>query len=150
MTVYTKAFRKLLAATLAGLMALTPVSASLAAMSQQPLIFATSTAPNVMFTLDDSGSMMFEITPESLSPNGTETKWDLTPDSGNWLIYTFPLPSGGHVYSANGTYYSGTTASVVNFSSTSLAAARYRTAALNVSYYNPDVTYRPGTTRRAP
>ncbi|CAG9175324.1 Type IV pilus biogenesis factor PilY1 [Cupriavidus laharis] len=143
MTGYTKAFRKAVAAALAGLMALSPVSTSLAAVSQQPLIFATSIAPNVMFTLDDSGSMMFEITPESLSPNGTETSWDLTPTRGSWLIYTFPLPSGGRVYSSNGSYYQDDNASVVNFSSGSLAAARYRTAALNVSYYNPDVTYRP-------
>ncbi|WP_454752281.1 pilus assembly protein [Cupriavidus necator] len=145
MTVFSKGFRRAVAAAVACATAMLPVSAGHAAISQQPLIFSTSVAPNVMFTLDDSGSMMFEITPESLSPNGTESKWDLTPsgDDDNWLIYTFPLPSGGRVYSGNGSYYSGRKASVVNFSSSSLAAARYRTATLNVSYYNPDVTYRP-------
>ncbi|BDB25121.1 type 4 fimbrial biogenesis protein PilY1 [Cupriavidus sp. P-10] len=140
MTGFNRRFRQGVAATMAVAIALLPVAGG-AAVSQQPLIFSTSVAPNVMFTLDDSGSMMFEITPESLSPNGTESSWDLTPDRGNWLIYTFPLPGGGQVYSAGGTYYKDANASVVNFSSTSLAAARYRTAALNVSYYNPDVTY---------
>ncbi len=145
MTAFGKRFRKRVAAMVACAVALSPLSAGHAAVSQQPLIFSTSVAPNVMFTLDDSGSMMFEITPESLSPNGTESNWDLTPSGGNWLIYAFPLPSGGRVYSndSDDDYYSGANASVVNFSSNSLAAARYRTAALNVSYYNPDVTYRP-------
>ncbi|WP_354682010.1 PilC/PilY family type IV pilus protein [Cupriavidus necator] len=143
MTGFSRGLRRAVAATVACAAAMLPVSVGHAAVSQQPLIFSTSVAPNVMFTLDDSGSMMFEITPESLSPNGTETSWDLTPDNGNWLLYTYPLPPGGRVYSTAGSYYSGTSASVVNFSSTSLAAARYRSATLNVSYYNPDVTYRP-------
>ena len=41
-----------------------------AAVSQQPLMLVESVAPNLLFTLDDSGSMEFAYAPDGLSDSG--------------------------------------------------------------------------------
>ena len=61
--------KKLLTSCLlyASVLAASSLSASHAiTLSQSPLFLGTSADPNIMFTLDDSGSMRFEIMPEDI------------------------------------------------------------------------------------
>lgn len=99
-----------------------------AAMSQIPLTGSTaSVAPNLMFTLDDSGSMEFECVPDDLCfryPNLT-------------LIDGTPW-HGGSVYQP--------WASVATYNSDVLLARRFRSSTINPLYYNPEIRYRPWLT----
>lgn len=117
-----------------------------AAISQTPLILAQPVAPNVMLTLDDSGSMMFEIMPESLSLT-TEASGSLTGGaavetcSGCWVVNMFPRPD--NVYNVNGDGDYGDAQSVVVGFGSNIAVARMRSAEINTLYYNPRLTYKP-------
>jgi type IV pilus assembly protein PilY1 len=132
------------------LIALIATSASAQNAQNNPVGMIASPPPNVMFHLDDSGSMMFEVTPEELQPNGTEDSTVTTMDNWctngctNWISNTFPKQF--NLYGTSD-YASGQNV-VVSFVN-SLPAARYRTASLNLSYYDPNKTYLPwidGTT----
>lgn len=105
-----------------------PIHAAATDLSDIPMAVKNNVKPNVMFTLDDSGSMQFEAIPEDL----------ITQDA----YYTFPQSQSFY----GGSYYhdSGVDAvrvgghevdSVYNF--------RYRSAYRNKIYYNPAVTYTP-------
>ena len=51
-----------------------------AEMSQVPLVQAgSSVPPNLMFTIDDSGSMNFECIPDSLCYDGSNDEVDVMP-----------------------------------------------------------------------
>ena len=90
---------------------------SLAAVSQVP-VFATSNpvAPNLMFTLDDSGSMGMECVPDPLCEGSTR------------------------LGSVPGVFNSGK-AGVAEYGS--LRGAQMRSPATNPIYYNPEVRYQP-------
>jgi type IV pilus assembly protein PilY1 len=112
-------------------------------IQNNPIGMTASPPPNVMFNLDDSGSMMFEVTPEDLRPNGTEgvsvtTLQNWCAGCSGWISNTFPKKY--NLYGTND--YSVGYNIVVGFAH-SLPAARYRTAALNLSYYDPNKTYLP-------
>jgi len=91
-------------------------------LSNSPLFLGGNISPNVMFTLDDSGSMHFEIMPESLIVQNVR--------------YMFPRAPG--VYGAAD--YSNY---VVDFESTNRYTASLRSSHVNKIYYDPTVRYQP-------
>jgi len=91
-------------------------------ISQTPLFAAVSIDPNIMFTLDDSGSMQWEY-----MPGGPDFRF---------TIFMFPRPNalyGGANYANQ----------VPSFRDDSLHNFYGRSAANNGVFYNPDITYRP-------
>ncbi len=91
-------------------------------LSNSPLFLGGNISPNVMFTLDDSGSMHFEIMPEELIRQS--------------VYYMFPRASG--VY--GGSDYSNY---VVDFDPANRYTASLRSSNVNKMYYNPEVRYIP-------
>ena len=91
-------------------------------LSNSPLFLGGNISPNVMFTLDDSGSMHFEIMPEELIRQDVR--------------YMFPRASG--VY--GGSDYSNY---VVDFDPANRYTASLRSSSVNKIYYNPTVRYLP-------
>jgi type IV pilus assembly protein PilY1 len=112
----------LLSATLvlaAGLSA--PARATLT-IADSPLFVAVSVDPNVMFIIDDSGSM----------------HWEIMPDDILWTYYLFPRPNslyGGGDYDAR----------ILWFDDGFNLNRRARSAQgdNNSVFYNPEITYRP-------
>ncbi|MCC7091477.1 MAG: pilus assembly protein PilC, partial [Nitrosomonas sp.] len=91
-------------------------------LSNSPLFLGGNISPNVMFTLDDSGSMHFEIMPEELIRKDAR----------------FMFPHADSVY--GGADYNNY---VVDFDPTSKYAASLRSSHVNKIYYNPAVRYLP-------
>ena len=91
-------------------------------LSNVPLFLTTAVDPNVMFTLDDSGSMQFEIMPE------------------DWIFHDvrYMFPRASSVYGA-GDYDNR----VVDFDPANPYAAALRSSQINKIYYNPTVRYQP-------
>ena len=107
-----------------GLFALLISSPTLAALdiAQVPLYLGTRAEPNIMFTLDDSGSMHFEIMPEGLIENSAR----------------YVYPRADNVYGSDD--YDNRT---VTFASTNDRNAYTRSSNNNKLYYNPLLSYRP-------
>lgn len=114
-------------------MLLAPVATSpvYAAIADAPLYLTSPVEPNIMFILDDSGSM----------------QWDVVPDD-SLVSFTFPRPNllYGTSYSAGygsltntGAYYNG----VARFDPADRYARYFRTAQFNPLYYNPAIRYEP-------
>ncbi len=91
-------------------------------LSNGPLFLGGNISPNVMFTLDDSGSMHFEIMPENLILQS--------------VYYMFPRATG--VYGASD--YSNY---VVDFDPVNKYTASLRSSYVNKIYYDPTVRYQP-------
>lgn len=91
-------------------------------IAQVPLYLGTRADPNIMFTLDDSGSMHFEIMPESLIENDAR----------------YVYPRANKVYGSDD--YDNRT---VTFAAGSNRNAYTRSSHNNKLYYNPQLTYRP-------
>jgi type IV pilus assembly protein PilY1 len=91
-------------------------------LSNSPLFLGGNISPNVMFTLDDSGSMHFEIMPGELIKSSVR--------------YMFPRASGIYGGSDYNNY-------VVNFNPNNKYTASLRSNHVNKIYYNPAVTYQP-------
>lgn len=121
---HTNTYRRLRGAILGltlGLAVGAPAQASVD-IANAPLFVTTTIEPNVMFILDDSGSMHWENMPDEHISNGSYYMYGLISNlysSGN---YTDRAPSfaDNHVY-----------------------GAFTRTPGFNALYYNPAVTYRP-------
>lgn len=92
-------------------------------ISQIPLSIGTTADANIMFTLDDSGSMQWEIMPDMPSGQG-------------YANYLFPMPSSLY----NGEIYSN---QVPTFDDNNVHNFYLRSSANNAVFYNPDVTYTP-------
>ena len=94
-------------------------------VSQSPLFLPSPVDPNILFVLDDSGSMY----------------WESIPDSA--VLFMFPRPNG--VY-GNAIEYFNQVASV-NYASgnanEAVSALAFRSSSYNPLYYNPAITYRP-------
>lgn len=84
-----------------------------------PMAVKNQVAANIMFTLDDSGSMQFEVMPDM-----------------NYSQYLYPQPSG--VYGAD-----KYTNLIATFDDSNVHNVYARSAANNNVYYNPDVDYKP-------
>lgn len=91
-------------------------------IAQVPLYLGTRAEPNIMFTLDDSGSMHFEIMPESLIENDAR----------------YVYPRANKVYGSDD--YDNRT---VTFLADKGRNAYTRSSHNNKLYYNPQLTYRP-------
>lgn len=91
-------------------------------LSDVPLFLTTAVESNVMFTLDDSGSMQFEIMPES------------------WILegVRFMFPRATSVY--GGSDYNNR---VVDFDPSNPYTAALRSSHVNKIYYDPTVRYQP-------
>ncbi|TYT75079.1 pilus assembly protein PilY [Desulfobotulus mexicanus] len=96
-----------------------------AEVAQVPLFISASVDPNILFIIDDSGSMHFEIMPDE-----PENPWQRFR-----ARYAYPRDSG--VY--GGSYYDGY---VPTFSDNPYNSF-YRSPANNTVYYNPSITYKP-------
>ncbi|MCA0902194.1 pilus assembly protein [Microbulbifer agarilyticus] len=90
-------------------------------MAQSPLFLSTGAPPNVMFVLDDSGSMHFEITPE---------------DYRRGTSYIFPRADG--IYGSD-----DGDKDVPTVEDDDPFNALTRSPQFNKTYYNPAVTYKP-------
>lgn len=109
--------------TAASLIVSGPVVAASTDLADVPMAVKNTVLPNIMFTLDDSGSMQFEVIPESTA-----------------VYFTFPRPNP--LYGANwgyGTNYD----TVARFELTNRYARFFRTARFNPVYYNPATRYQP-------
>ena len=91
-------------------------------LSNGPLFLGGNISPNVMFTLDDSGSMQFEIMPEDLILQS--------------VYYMFPRATG--VYGAD--EYSNYS---IDFDDTNIYSVSRRSSYVNKVYYDPKVRYLP-------
>ena len=96
-------------------------------IAQSPLFVAVSIDPNVMFLLDDSGSMHWELMPDAMV------------GGGGTIYFTFPRPAG--VY-GNASNYD---ARILAFHDGFLRNVRSRSGqpGNNAVFYNPENTYRP-------
>lgn len=92
------------------------------ALSDVPLFLTSAVDPNIIFTLDDSGSMQFEIMPDEL----------ITSDA------RFVYPRADGIYGS-----SDYPNKVVDFNSGNWRAARLRSSHVNKIYYDPAVRYLP-------
>lgn len=90
------------------------------AIATQPLYLTSAVEPNIMFVLDDSGSM----------------QWEAMPDDITYFAYLYPRPSGLY----GGTDYSN---NVPDFDPANIYNALMRSPYNNKVYYNPAVTYTP-------
>ena len=132
------------AALLAGVLGLSVTLAHALDLSGVPLFLTTGADPNVMFTLDDSGSMQFEMMPESLT----------------FGQFSYLFPRSKSSYSAGGRFYVGDThASYCHGEGDNRATSGYpcvfgyednniynylsRSPDVNKLYYNPDIDYAP-------
>ncbi|OYY73389.1 MAG: hypothetical protein B7Y40_09195 [Gammaproteobacteria bacterium 28-57-27] len=100
----------------------TPAYAALS-IPPSPLQAGNGVAANLMFILDDSGSM----------------HWEAMPDSLTYSDYLFPPPS--HVY--GGANYSDGSETIVAFDDTSSTNTKVRSWYNNKVHYNPSITYTP-------
>lgn len=98
-------------------------------IANAPLFITTNVEPNIMFVIDDSGSMHWETMPD----NGVTYK--LSTSIPNLLMWLYPRVTGLH----GGTDYGNTR--IPRF--TGNLAAFIRSAHNNTVYYNPAITYRP-------
>lgn len=104
-----------------GLAAVAPAQAQVD-IASAPLFVTSSIEPNIMFILDDSGSMHFENMPDEHIVNGAYYMYGRIDNLYSTGNYTNRAPSfaDGHVY-----------------------GAFTRTPQFNSTYYNPAVTYTP-------
>jgi Tfp pilus tip-associated adhesin PilY1 len=108
-------------------------------LAQSPATAAAQNiAPNLIYLLDDSGSMQFEYLGTKI-PSVTGS--NCSGMSNTSYCYGYPV---GNSTPYNGTNYSGIAPfPALPFSSSDINAAQYRSAALNPVYYNPALTYTP-------
>ena len=103
-------------------------------IAQTPLFLTSSVEPNIMFILDDSGSMQWEITPDEYGA------------SDQYMMYIYPLTPNnygtGGDYANNVPSFRSEVADTANADERGTAAA-LRSSHVNKSYYNPATTYRP-------
>ncbi|MCB1887622.1 MAG: hypothetical protein KDH20_08440 [Rhodocyclaceae bacterium] len=117
---------KPLSISLAMCLALQPVQAAVS-ISSSPLLTDSSVPPNIMFVLDDSGSMQWEAMPDSLRFGA--------------INYVFPLPNNGNgdnIYGAS--RYSEV---VPDFDDDNQFNLLWRSPSNNAVFYDPAVDYAP-------
>lgn len=131
-------------------------------LANEPLYSGNTVAPNVLFNLDDSGSMIWEITPDDIMGGGSvmyvykpgspsvveNTGYDYTALSG-WLAKPSYTNNCGSFIA--GTNNNETTHCIREYLYDNVAthlqgewmAAFSRSPEINVTYYNPKVRYQP-------
>ena len=113
---------------------------ALAAPAQEPLLGRSGDAvlPNVMFTLDDSGSMSWNVMPEQALEFGTDKHMKLHPDEPDEQFISGVYVNTGVLIPYQ---YEGTVATRLD----DWMNARQRSSAWNRIYYDPEIRYRPWT-----
>ena len=96
-------------------------------LANGPLFLGGNISPNVMFTLDDSGSMQFEIMPGDLIKKSVR--------------YMFPRASSVYGADSYSNYVVGFNGA--DFDSNNQYTASLRSSHVNKIYYNPAVRYLP-------
>jgi type IV pilus assembly protein PilY1 len=116
-----------LAAVLSGLQAVP----AWAAPSQMPFLTRTSNPahPNIVYTLDDSGSMQWQFMPDSSRPSNVDS----------YSMAFHHQDRRARVLSGNSDY----NPQVIPTRTNDLIAARMRSPAWNTVYYNPEIRYHP-------
>lgn len=105
-------------------------------LAQTPLFLTSSAEPNIMFILDDSGSMHWEITPDGYINSSTQSQY---------MMYIYPLTAGNYGlsdYANRVPSFRSETVQTTNAAERGNAAA-FRSIYVNKSYYSPATTYRP-------
>lgn len=105
-----------------------PLRAALS-LADIPLFLTTAVEPNIIFTLDDSGSMQFEIMPDELIPSTAKN------NSGD-VRFVYPVRAGTYGGDTYKNY-------VVDFDPNNNYTARLRSSHVNKTYYDPTVRYLP-------
>lgn len=100
-------------------------------ISDVPMAVSTRAAPNIMFVLDDSGSMQWDILPDDVMNAGSSCVM-----SGYSFAYVFPRLTSSIYGSSDYNNCVPTTANDIR-------NARMRSYHINKLYYNPAITYRP-------
>jgi len=107
-------------------------------LADVPMAVQNTVYPNVMFTLDDSGSMQWDVMPDFYT-NTSKTQ-------GAFFVFPRPDTLYGNTYSSvYGTItnpaelYNG----VVKFDLANKYTRYFRTAKFNPLYYNPETRYQP-------
>jgi type IV pilus assembly protein PilY1 len=118
---YLRRFAALATGLTLGLALGAPAQASVDT-ADSPLFITTSIEPNLMFIIDDSGSMHFELMPDDLIRNSTR--------------YVFPRAAGVYGSSDYSNY-------VPTVTDSNPYNALSRSPQVNTLYYNPGVTYAP-------
>lgn len=116
--------------TAASLVVSGPVAAASTDLADVPMAVKNTVLPNIMFTLDDSGSMHFEAMPDSLRFGIN----DVFPGA----VFMFPRASS--VYGDND--YNNNVVAFEDFDATNIFA-RYSRSSNNKLYYNPAIRYMP-------
>ncbi len=98
------------------------INATPLSLSPVPLLLGGGVPANIMFTLDDSGSM----------------HWEYMPDD-NWTFFVYPRASNVYGPSDYGNF-------VPEFNSALSYSSRTRSPQINKMYYNPEITYVPWVT----
>lgn len=101
--------------------ALYAANTSALSLSQQPLFLVAGAEPNIMFVIDDSGSMAFEITPESYRFKDAVYGFPPTTNYYGYNPFSYRVPSPGNK---------------------SVFGKLFRSK-VNVSYYDPSKRYLP-------
>lgn len=104
-------------------------------LADGPLYLTSAVDPNLMFIIDDSGSMHFEYIPDSIGTIAT-----------NYRAYMFPQPSGVYGsgdYAARLCDGSPRLYFVPTFDDSNAHNLILRSSANNAAFYNPDIEYTP-------
>jgi type IV pilus assembly protein PilY1 len=100
-------------------------------IANSPLFVSSSVDPNIMFIIDDSGSMQWETMPDGI------TNIFGTGCCTGHIMWMYPRTAGLH----GAADYDGQR--VPSFAATSIMGRAYRSSLVNTVYYNPAITYRP-------
>ncbi|HRP87405.1 MAG TPA: PilC/PilY family type IV pilus protein [Gammaproteobacteria bacterium] len=119
-----------MAAFALSLLSVGPASANVS-IANSPLFVTSSADPNILFIIDDSGSMQWETMPDAL------TNIFSAGCCTNYMMWVYPRTAGLH----GGGDYDGIR--VPSFATTSIMGHVYRSALVNTVYYNPGITYLP-------
>lgn len=118
-----------------------------ATISNAPPLVKPNVPPNIFYTLDDSGSMMWEMMPDNIARTGsgdvTGTGYDsyINGCGGCWVTNVFPKPS--NLYNVGGAGdYAIANSIIVGFNN-NITVARWRSSDVNKAYYDPKILYQP-------
>ena len=112
-------------------------TAANAEVSQSPLFLTGSVDANLMFILDDSGSMQFEVMPYSYH----YMEGNISSNSENYTTYMFMFPRDNNIYN-NSSDYSSYYVPSYEWYGDDVYSALTRSVN-NVLYYDPSKTYTP-------
>lgn len=98
-----------------------------------PLQIGSTIPPNILFQLDDSGSMQFEIMPDENIPGVNARN----------VYYLFPPPN--NLYAAGNYVVSATNprSRVLSFDDNAIHNVALRSSTRNTTFYDPQITYTP-------